>query len=236
MAIQTKSLGLVALFALSTLALAAQAGPIVRKVKAGDEQKFRVKANIELGGNEIVFSGLQTEKILEVAPDGSYTVESKTTNAKVTFGGQDVDIPADQTPATTSVYNPDGTIKEIRGDNAQAESYRFANLGAIFFTGKEEGKIGTTWTNDKVADTKSGAVGYKSTYKVVGEEKVGNYDTWKIEFSTKESEGDAPASSDGTVWLDKADGSMVKNEAKWSNAPFPGAPGPVNGTVSITRE
>lgn len=230
-----KSLGLGTLAVLSALALAAQAGPLVRKVQVGEELKYRVKANVELGGNAIVFSGLQTEKVLEVGTDGTYTVESKTTDAKVTFGGQEIEIPADQSPSTTSVYNLDGTIKEIRGDNAQAESYRFANLATVFLNGKEA-KVGEAWTNEKTADSKSGAVAYKSTYKIVGEEKVGSLDTWKIEFSTKESEGDAPASSDGTVWIDKADATLVKTEAKWSNAPFPGAPGPVNGTVTVTRE
>jgi hypothetical protein len=236
MSFRKQSLGLAALLALSTFALAAQAGPLVRKPKVGEELKYRIKVNVDFGGQDIVFSGLQTEKITEVGTDGTYTVESRRSDIKVMVGGQEMEgAGSEAETATTSVYNLDGTIKEIRGDQADGSAYRFSNLLSVFLNGKEA-KVGDTWSNEKAGDTKTGAAGYKSTYKIVGEEKIGSSDTWKVEFSTKESEGDAPATADGTVWLDKAEATMVKMESKWTNAPIPGAPGPVNGSVSITRE
>ena len=231
-----KSLAFGTVVALSTFALAAQGGlTLTRKVKSGDELKYRLKANIDVSGNSAEFSGLQTQKVLEVATDGTYTVQSATSDVKVTFGGQEIAVPPDSVPSITTVYNVDGTVKEIRGDSAAADAYRASNLSTVFYTGKEI-KVGDTFNNDKPADKNTGATAYKSTYKVVGEEKVGSYDTWKIEFSVKESEGETPASSNGTVWVDKNDGAMVKSDAKWENAPFPGAPAPVSGSVSITRE
>ncbi len=235
MLFKTKSVAFGALAALSVVALAAQAGvTLARKPKANEEHKYRLKANVELGGQAVEVAGVQSEKVTEVGTDGTYTVESKTSDLKISVGGQEFPAP-DSGNGTTIVYNADGTIKEIRGDQTGADTYRFANLSVFFAPGKEV-KTGDAWTHEAKADAKTGAVAAKATYKVVGEEKIAGLDTYKIEFSTKESEGDTPASAEGTIYVDKADGSMVKTDAKWANAPFPGAPGPVNGSISVTRE
>ncbi|RYG39967.1 hypothetical protein EON79_23405, partial [bacterium] len=170
MAFRMKSLAFGTVVALSTFALAAQGGPtLTRKVKSGDELKYRLKATIEVGGQEAQFSGLQTQKIVEVAPDGTYTVQAATSDVKAVFGGQDIAVPEGTIPSITTVYNVDGTVKEIRGDSTAADTYRSSNLATVFYTGKEV-KVGDTYNNDKAADSNTGAVAYKSTYKVVGEE------------------------------------------------------------------
>ena len=231
---QMKMIGLGMFAAASVFAVAAQGLKLVRKPVAGTETKYRLKANLELGGQEIVFNGAIAEKVVEVAADGSYTLENRTLEGKVSVAGQEIDVPAGTTPSI-SVFTPNGLIKELRGDAVESSAYRSANLSSTYFPDKEV-KVGDEWTYDAKADTKTGAVSTKSTYKIAGEEKVGAFDTFRITFTTKEAEGSEPASSEGTVWIDKADGSMVKTDAKWANFPFPGAPAPVNGTVSVTRD
>ncbi|MEY4881776.1 MAG: hypothetical protein RLZ87_1205, partial [Armatimonadota bacterium] len=51
-----------------------------------------------------------------------------------------------------------------------------------------------------------------------------------------ETEGNEPAAIEGTVWVSKADCSIVKGTAKWMNVPMAGAPMPINGEFTLTRE
>ena len=232
---KTKSVAFGTLATLSVFALAAQAGvTLARKPKVNDEFKYTLKANIDFNGQPVELSGVETEKVTEVAADGTYTMESKMADLKISMNGQEFPAP-DTGSATVIVYNANGTVKDIRGDETGAETYRFANLSVFLAPGKEV-KVGDSWTNDGKGDTKTGAVAYKTTYKIVGEEKIGAYDTYKIEFNAKESEGATPASSDGTIFVDKTDGSLVKSVRKVTNAPFPGAPAPLSGSFTITRQ
>lgn len=229
-----KTLAFGTLAALSVVALAAQAGfTLARKPKVGEEHKYTLKANIDFSGQAVELSGVQSEKVLEVATDGTYTVESKMADLKIMVGGQEFPAP-DTGSGTTIVYNANGSVKDIRGDETSPETFRFANLSVFLAPGKEV-KVGDSWSNAIKGETKTGSLGYKTTYKVVGEETIGAYETFKVEYATKESEGDSPASSDGTIFVDKADGSVVKSVSKVANATFPGAPAPLSGTFTITR-
>jgi len=82
-------------------------------------------------------------------------------------------------------------------------------------------------------DKKTGVVPAKGEFKLVAEEKLGAHDALKIKATVKETSGDNPAASDGFVWIDKKDGSMLKTEVKWTNAPVPGVGFPVAATVKI---
>lgn len=226
-----KLIGIGALAGLAALA-AAQGFRLVSKPTIGEEAKYSVKANIDLGGMSATMSGTQSEKTTDVDKDGNYTVESKLIDGNVEFGGQQMALPAGN--ATVTVFRKDGTVKEIRGDSVEGGSYRFANLASVYLPDQDL-KVGDEWTKEAKADSTTQAVAYKATFKIAGEEKVGTVDTVKIAFSVKETEGETPAASEGTTWIEKANGKMVKTEQKWTNAPFPGAPGPVSGTVTVTR-
>ena len=70
-------------------------------------------------------------------------------------------------------------------------------------------------------------------YKVLGEETVDGVATWKVSRTMKELEGESIATADGTVWINKADGTLVKQVDVWKNAPVPNAQAPVDGTFTL---
>jgi hypothetical protein len=226
----------VVLLSVSALTFAAVDGlSVKRQPKEGQTVKLRLKAQLEIAGNQATFTGIMQQKVTKVETDGTYTEEEQQLQGKASFGGQDVDVP--DTGAHPVTYFADGSIKEIKGDDqtAGAAAYRMSNLGVIVDAGKPL-NVGDTWTYDFKADSKTGAVAAKGEYKVLAEEKVGDLDTVKVKAAIKEADGTDPASSDGTYWISKLDGTLVKAEIKWLNAPFPGAPGPITATVSMVRE
>jgi len=226
----------IVLLSVSALAIAAVDGlSVKRQPKEGQTVKLRMKAELEIAGQSATFTGLAEEKVTKVDTDGSYTIEERQHSGKANIGGQEIDVP--DTPANVVIYHPDGSVKEIKGDDQTASGavYRMTNLGVIIDSGKSL-SVGDSWTVDIKADTKTGAEAAKAEYKVLAEEKIGDIDSVKLKVSIKESAGSEPASSDGTYWISKLDGTVTKAEVKWLNAPFPGAPAPITATVVMTRE
>lgn len=221
----------IAMLSVAAVAFAAQGILIKRTPKEGDVFKYRIKAEIEIAGTNATFSGLTTEKVLKVAADGTYEIESSQSEGKAVFGGQEMEIP-DQ-GASVTVYKPGGEVVELRGNETNANSYRMANLNNLFEPTSEV-KPGDTWTREIKGDAKTGSVDATAKYKFVGEEKIGSKDALKIEANFAEKGGDG-AKSDYTIWLDKADFTMLKTAGKWINVPMAGAPAPLNGTVEVTR-
>lgn len=221
----------IAMLSVAAVAFAAQGILIKRTPKEGDVLKYRLKAEIEIAGTNATFGGLVTEKVLKVAADGTYEIESSQSEAKVVLGGQEMEVP-DQ-GATVTAFKPGGEVVEIRGNDANANNYRMANLNNLFEPTSEV-KPGDTWTREIKGDTKTGAVDATAKFKFVGEEKVGSKDALKIEANFAEKGGDG-AKSDYTIWLDKADFTMLKMSAKWINVPMAAAPAPLNGSVEIVR-
>lgn len=208
---------------------------VKRQPKEGQVIKTQMKADLEIGGQAATFTGVVQTKTLKVEADGTYSEEEQQLSGKAKFGDQEMDVP-DSGPRTT-VYNPDGTIKEIRGQgdaNTLASEYRMAALSSLIDAAKPL-SVGDTWNYNFKADPKTGAVDAVATYKVIGEEKVDTFDTIKLHVTVKESGGSDGASSEGDWWIDKTDGSLVKGDAKWVNAPFPGAPAPISAHVVLTR-
>lgn len=234
MLIKIHRISFLALLALSTIALAADGFTVGWKPKEGDAYRYTMKADLDLGGNPIPLTATLTEKITKVETDGSYTVESSQIEGKVSLNGKEQDIPNGS--PTSIIFKASGEVSKVVGDASAAtpNSYRMANLSMIFDPGKPVA-VGDAWFHEIKPDAATGAVGIRADYKLIGEEKIGAIDTLKIKATLKETTGDVPGSSDETVWVDKANGSTVKIEAKWVNAPVPGTLSPVSATVKIDR-
>jgi len=227
--------GTVVLLSLSAMALAAIDGlSIKRQPKEGQAYKLKMTAELQFSGQDVVFTALMDTKVSKVNADGSFTEEEHQHDVKVNVGGQEMTPP--DSPGQEITFNADGSLKEIKGegDSAGPGGYRMQTLESLVEPGKPV-NVGDTWTIDIKADSKTGVEAAKASYKVVAEEKVGDIETIKIQSTVKESAGSDPASIEATTWVSKADGSLVKEEAKWINAPIPGAPAPLNGTVHIVR-
>jgi hypothetical protein len=222
----------VALVALAAMAIAQGGATLQRVAKVGDTARYRLQADIELAGQEATFTATVTERVVRVEPNGDYAVESVQSEGKVSFAGTSMDAPAGA-PSTT-IYKATGEVVQMRGEMVDSNAYRIANLGLFRVPGKAV-TVGDAWTHSQPADPKTGAVAVRAEYKIEGEEKVGNHDVFRVKMTVKEIEGGEPAINDSIVWINRKDGSTVKLEAKWTNAPIPGAPGPVNSRITLVR-
>jgi len=219
--------------ALSVAALAVQDGVNLKRApKVGETTKYRLKGNVDMQGTDIPMSMLVTEKVTKVEDNGNYTVESAQSEGKVTTDSGEMDIPGS---TISTIFKTTGEVVEVKtGETETSSAMRLANLQAFVVQDKAV-KVGDTWSVEIKKDEKSGAAAAKGTYKIEAQEKVGDYDCYKVTMSMKETEGDAPAGLDGTAWINVKDGGVVKMEGAWKNAPFPGV-GPLNVKFSMTRE
>lgn len=211
-----------------------QGAALQRKAKVGDTLKYKLEMNLLLFGDTATYTSTLTEKILSVETNGNYAVERSQSNYKVEFGGEEGTVADEDTAKTVTTFTPSGEVVSIKSDLLNASVYRLAQMETIHLPGKEV-KKDETWTYEVAADEKTGVAKAKADYKVVGEEKIGNHDCWQISINYLETESTPPASVTGNVWLDKADGSIVKLETAWNDAPIPGAPSPVGGSYKLER-
>lgn len=206
-----------------------------RQPKEGQIVKLRFKAVLEIQSSQATLTGLVQDKTTKVNSDGSYEEEEQQTEGVAKIGDQS--FPSPVIGPFPIVHNADGSLRELRGNDTVAgpDAYRMSTLELLIDSGHPL-NVGDSWTADIKADPKTGVQAAKADYKILGEEKIGEFDTLKIRMTIKETQGATPASSEGTVWINKADGTIVKAEMKWTNAPFPGAPAPMNASMTETRE
>lgn len=225
----TRLIGLGLLVATCAVALAA-IDPLTLKLapKVGDTMKFRLKAEIATQmGNADVTADI-SDKITKVEGD-SFTVESSQTNMKINFNGSEM---PGQDGTNTSVSKLNGEIVDMQGEEQSESAWRVAELDNFIYPDKAV-NVGDTWSYTLKADDKKGIVAAQAEYKVDSLEKIGTRDTVKIKQTYKETAGSTPASSDGFVWLDTKDGTVVKKEMTWTDVPL--GPTPINGKITVER-
>ncbi len=216
--------------ALFALPLVLQGAALRWTPKEGDEIKYRTVAEMTIQGGTATITAVNSQKVIRVDPDGSYTIQATPGEGKVTFGGQEM---AMRGVTTLTTCGPGGEIKEIRSDKSDAGSYRMANL-TEFHAPTKAVVVGDAWSVEGKADPKMGSVGWKTDYKVVAEETVGAYPALKLDVTARETEGNDPGKAVGNLWVGK-DGILVKSELTLTSLVVPGAPGPVSGKMTRTR-
>jgi len=193
-----------------------------------DVRKYKISGSMSIAalGAEAKISGTMTQTVIKVDDNGNLTIkEASSMTAEV--NGQEFP----QEGVTTTVLKPDGTVVEIRGEQSGPEAYRTATVDTCKLPDFPLA-VDKTWTYDFPADPKTGVVHAKGDYKVLASEKLHDIDCWKIQAKVAELTGDTPASTDGTVWLSKKDGSLVKMDGKGTNLPIPQV-GAVSGTELV---
>ena len=198
--------------------------------KVGDVRKYKLTATFKIQDQDVSATSSVTIKVTHVDDAGLITVQAVMTNATAKVGDQA--IPVQDSPALIEVFKPDGTLSELRGENASQTAYRMETLTSVKLPAfpLEKDK---TWTWEVSPNSKVGIQKSTVDYKVLGEETVAGIATWKVSRSIKELEGDSPASCDGTVWISRVDGTLVKQVDVWMNAPVPNAPSRVDGTFTL---
>ena len=200
-------------------AMAVVQSSLKRTGKVGDTYTFDLKANMTFQGEKIDLSAKVIERLTAIADDGSYAVGSVQKEAKMVVMGQE--YPTSEFGETVTKYDPNGEILEITGDQVDGSTYRFASLINLRRPSKDVTK-GDKWEVKSPANAKTGLIALTATYEVEGNENVSGIDCLKINFTITETEGSAPASSKGTLWVNPANGLTVKVSGELKNAPIGG--------------
>jgi hypothetical protein len=213
-----------ALFAVG-FAVAFDAINLKRTPKVGDKVTFSLDGTLTISGMDVAIGGKGTETITGVGTDGTFTADS--TQTEFTINGQSQSLP--DTP-TKQVEKLDGELVSAKGPG-EADSARLNNL-LTFFAPETPVNVGDTWSRD-IKPTVEGSVPIHVEGKLVGLEKIGSWDTAKIDETVKETGADG-ASAHSTIWVNTIDGSGVKQVADVANIAF----GPTTvstGKLTMTR-
>ena len=222
------------LLALTALALAAQGIDLKWSPKVGDKATYKIDGKFEIPGiGDITLGGTRSEEVTKI--DGDKVTATGTSKMTANAMGNDIPVPESK---ETTVSKIDGTVLELKvegQDDAAGASMRISHVTALIFPGKPVA-INDTWTAQAKKDEKLDIPGYKIEYKLIGEEKVDAWDTYKITSKGGETEGDAPTKVEATFWVEKSTGNVVKSTAKLTDALFsPQAP-PLSGTMVTLRQ
>lgn len=225
---------------LGAISLVAVAGAIIadsydlkRVCKVGDEATFQFNAEMMIGDIKISASGKNVEKVVKVDEEGLIHSESVQSEVKITTPDGETPMPGED--KSTIVYNPDRSVKEIKTEqDADPSSMRLAIVSTVIAPPKALAD-GESWTADLKANGDE-TFPCKGEYKIVGAEKVGEWDCVKITMTVKETEGPKPAECSGTVWLNRKDYTTVKEDFLIKNAPISMMPQPVDLTLKNERK
>lgn len=228
----TRSWLAVGLAAAAFMALA-QGLTLKRTPKVGDTKHFTLRMEFAIFGDTAVYTSKLTERVTEVTPEGNYTVESTQSDYKVELFGDEGVVRDEDMPKQSITYTPTGEVVSVQGDFVNESVYRLANLMAVRLP-KEPIVKGDKWERSIAKNVETGVFDAKASYTYEDDEMVEDVETIRVLFEYAEIAGD-PARSDGKVWLDKRDGSVIKLETNWTSAPIPGAPTPLTGSVILTR-
>lgn len=204
-----------------------------RRPKVGDVAEYSVDATFDTEQGAIKFTEKEAEKIVDVSPDGTFKLKVDSTNVAIDVAGQT--LPPQPDSSYTSENAANGSVKSISAtEEPGPATYRIAHLNA-FQAPDGPVKVGDTFKYDIAADKTHMTPGVHAEYTVAGVEKVKDWDTAKLTYSIKETEGDMPSSVTGTAWVSTVDGSIVKLQAVWTNVQPQGVPVPLSGKYNVDR-
>jgi hypothetical protein len=219
--------------ALACTALASGMFSLKRQCKVGDVAVYRINVDMKYEDLTASISLLQREKVTKVDASGNYVIEETASEGKMSARGEVRHMP-DSKPVL-SHYTASGLLTKIEEDEPDPFAYRKAHLVSFVAADKQVG-LGDSWEHVREADEKKGVPASKSKFTVDAEEKVGGVECLRVKFWFKETEGEDPMSSEGTIWVCAKDGSTEKVDAEFQNLPFGEAGVPVAGKFSMKRE
>lgn len=204
-----------------------------RRPKVGDTAQYTISAEFDSESGTIKFGEKETSKITDVSPDGSF--KELVSASDITIEVPGIQIPAPPDSSYTAEYLASGLTKALTGEMApDSSSYRLSHLND-FEAPDAPVKVGDVIKFDIPADKDKDTPAVHAEYTVAGFEKVGDWDTAKLTFSAKETEGTAPSTISGTVWISTADGSVVKMDGLWKDVQPQGVPMPLSGKYHMDR-
>lgn len=202
--------------ALAALAVA-QGITLARRVKVGEEMRYRTTLKLKEANMAVVIEGDWREKVVRSGADGAWTVEQALTGVSIDIGGQK--ITTEDSTLTTVEYLPDGLIKTFSRDRAKLDDLRLARV-VIVPMPAEPVSPGKEWSKLGEADRDSKAPAIQYRMKLTGTERVQGAEAYKVQMATAEQSGDRPISVEGHAWLRASDGALLRRIVKIKNAPI----------------
>lgn len=187
------------------------AAPITlkRTPKVDDKAMYAMGALIDLGGQDDVrFTGSLNERVKSVEGDTVTTaVESRVSVEVLGVVRQGAMIQSDR------VEKLDGTTVSP-GKMESTLLFAGARVDRLrtFYLPPAGVEIGEGWWRTEKRNDGFKAPPFSSFLKLEGEEKMGKRDVWRASVDANEADEAAPVHVKGMVWLDKADGSLVKGQ------------------------
>ncbi|MBX3117827.1 MAG: hypothetical protein KF784_02095 [Fimbriimonadaceae bacterium] len=224
---------LIAATFLVSLLFAQDSVSLARRPKLEQTIKYQVNVTIDLAGTEAIFSGISTDRVTEINEDGSYSIVTLQSEVRVKYGERD--YAPDPAPAQRVKYSAWGEILDIVGDSERGTAFRIANMTNIQLDPSKTLKVGEKWSIEIKPSANNDQIGAKMNYELTKLEEVSGMKTAVVKFTYAESSGAQSAKSEGTVWINVADGSLVKSDVKLKNAPYPGSRTPVDAQMTVTR-
>ncbi|MCW5943140.1 MAG: caspase family protein [Fimbriimonadaceae bacterium] len=206
---------------------------LARKVNVGDTYAFNYRSDSKAQGVTIQVQATDTHKVTRVAPDGSFTVESTITDAKLRLNNQE--IAQESQPPTTVTFAPNGVVQSVQSAQITGTALRFAMMTMFVAPGKEV-KRGDKWEHSIAADAQRGLVDATIQYQVDRLEKVNGVEAYKIRFNYREKVGAKPTQVTGFVWISATDGWLLKSDLDIKGAPSDAGSGSIDISLLIERK
>src|SRR5262249_720158 len=146
--------------------------------------KYQIDASMQIMGTDAKFNATVNEKVTKVDANGDVVIE-QTSNGKVTFGGQEMEIPQE---VGSMKYKATGEILEINSPEADESTNRREFLNTIIVPDGPV-KTGDKWSREVKAAPINGNTSGKGEYECLGAQKVGDADAVAIKFTYTETSG-----------------------------------------------
>lgn len=207
---------------------------IAWKPKTGDTTKYRLTTKASIQGTDMSFAALLTMKVKDVKED-KIVVEETQSEISVKFGDQDFSSMMPASITSTTTMKPDGTVLERKSEMPEEAGGERLSAALEYRYPAKAIEKGGTWGFKAEADSAKKLPAREATYTYVGDEEVGAFKTYKITYSYKETEGSTPMTVTGTLWMNQANGDVIKGSYAMKNVEFQEGMGASDATAEIIR-
>lgn len=209
-----------------------------RTAKVGDAITYKLTVKATISTFDATLTSTAIDKVSKFDDAAGYTLDETWSDSKVDLGGgQQVDGPA---LAFSLSYSPKNELKEVASSSTEVDDtyktwfYLYDVLHSLRAPEKPV-KVGDSWTAKLAPTPANGNVAADLTYQVDGEETIGTIPCARVKLAVKVTSG-GEETSDMTIWVSKADNSIVKITGTILKLTFPQIPTPVDAKYTLERQ
>lgn len=229
--------GALALVAMLAFAPAQEEVKLQWKPKLNEPVNLQMKLSMAItGAGDIDVNFIVHSKVVKM-DDETVTTESKLSDFKFMFNGQEMDMSGQGGPdlneTSTMVQKRNGEIVSMSGAEMQGGE-RTSRMNAFHWPDKGL-KIGESWEHEWKADKAKGLPHSKAKWTLSAHEMKNNVDCYKVDYVFAEMDDPNGISASGSVWLAAADNTIIYGKYQFNNVSFQEGMPPTNGTGELIR-